>query len=135
MFYTPYGTLLSNIHNMKTWNILFSLLLQLAIYLNDILNRLIYEFRMLVSFLFCRWNTVKFLKLQMGFSVKSLKKSCVEVIVKTYYYHGNLYCPFNKFYDVVVAFKRLTPALARQTFCKKISARGSDFKKFLWFCL
>ena len=69
----------------------------------------------------------------MGFSVKSLKKSCVEVIVKTYYYHGNLYCPFNKFYDVVVAFKRLTPALARQTFCKKISARGSDFEKFLWF--
>ena len=70
----------------------------------------------------------------MGFSVKSLKKSCVEVIVKTYYYHGNLYCPFNKFYDVVVAFKRLTPALARQTFCKKIFARFREVSMVFKVC-
>ena len=69
----------------------------------------------------------------MGFSAKSLKKLCVEVILKTYYYHGNLYCHFDEFSNVVAAFRKLMPALAKQTFCKNISARGLDFEKFLWF--
>lgn len=67
---------------------------------------------------------------------KSLKHLCVDHIIKTYYKNEKQCSSESIFHtEVVTAFEKLTSVLARQIFCDKSAAKGSDFEKFLWFLI
>ena len=66
-------------------------------------------------------------------TVRSLKQLCVGYMEQTFYKSENLCSPESVLYttEVVSAYKKLKPLLAREIFCKNMA--GSDFEKFMWF--